>query len=67
MAQLGGVILILVASHDAVQPLDDELWQVVDYIRAVAINLDAINEAFGAPDALVESAQGSQFTSPPVG
>jgi len=60
VAQLVGVILLLVADHDAVHPLDDELWQVVDYIRVVAIIAEAINEAFGKPEAMVELARGSQ-------
>ena len=60
MAQLVGVVLIFVAGHDAVEALDDELGQVVDYIRAVATIVETVNDACSEADAMVEFAQGNQ-------
>ncbi len=40
--------------------LDDELGQVVDYIGAVAIMVEAINDALDEADGTVELAPGNQ-------
>ncbi len=55
------MILLKNVVHQALRvALNDELWQVVDYIRGVAIIVEAINDAFGGADAMVELAPGNQ-------
>jgi len=54
VAQLVGVVLVLVSGHDAVEALDDELHVFVEDVGLMAVIAQARDEALGEADAAVE-------------